>query len=167
MSFWAKAQALLTDTFFGGVRDIVDELHTSDEEKMQLRNQLAAMANATALQLETLAQDYEKEVTARHAADMSSDSWLSKNIRPITLGFLIGMTVLLVWATTFAALKPAQIQTLQGWIPLLQVLDVTAVTFYFGSRGLEKYKEIKSKNEYGARKVEALAKAAPVLGHKR
>jgi cation transport ATPase len=137
-----------TDLFSGGasklvgeVRQFVDDLHTSDEEKIQLKNQLEnAIMSHNEKQMEMVAQ-YDKEITDRHKNDMASDSWLSKNIRPLTLAFLTVTTVLLAYLTVFI-LPVEKIDLLSPWITLLTTILVTAYTFYFGSRGIEKYKKI-------------------------
>ncbi len=79
-----------------------------------------------------------QEVTKRWTADMTSDSWLSKNIRPLTLGYLI-------LATTIVAVLDSSIQGFtmdKAWIELLTTLDLAVIVSYFGSRGLEKFKGI-------------------------
>ena len=87
----------MLDKLFGGgaadlvksVGGVIDGLHTSDEEKL-----------AAELKVKELVSQYEtqmeKEITSRWQADMKSDSWLSKNIRPLVLAFLVISTVLLI-----------------------------------------------------------------------
>jgi len=137
-----------TDIFSGGaaklveaVGGVIDELHTSDEEKGQLKNQLESMIMShNEKQLEYVAQ-YDKEITERHKSDMASDSWLSKNVRPLVLAFLTISTVLLAYLTIFV-LPIEKTVLLEPWISLLTTILVTAYGFYFGSRGIEKYKKI-------------------------
>jgi hypothetical protein len=65
-----------------GVGDVIDNLHTSKEEKL-----------AAELKIKELISNYEiemeKNITARWEVDMKSDSWLSKNVRPVVLIFLV------------------------------------------------------------------------------
>jgi hypothetical protein len=79
----------------------------------------------------------ERELTARHAADMMGDSWLSKNIRPIVLAFVVLSFVLLIYcAAFFLPLDRALVVT-----PLVTALGgivMTVIGFYFGGRSLEK-----------------------------
>jgi hypothetical protein len=78
------------------------------------------------------------DITGRWQADMTSDSWLSKNIRPLTLGYLtICMTLLVVLDS---AIKGFQIKP--QWISLLETLLLAVYLAYFGSRGVEKFKKI-------------------------
>lgn len=142
-----------TDIFSGGaaklveaVGGVIDNLHTSDEEKGQLKNQLESMIMAhNEKQMDYVAQ-YDKEITERHKSDMQSDSWLSKNIRPLTLAFLTASTVLLAYLTIFV-LPVEKIVLMEPWISLLTTILVTAYSFYFGSRGIEKYKKIAQSKE--------------------
>lgn len=115
----------------------VDSLVTSDEERLKLKNELEKeMTKFKETQLEYIGK-YDQEITTRHANDMKSDSWLSKNIRPLTLAFMVLSTVGLAYATTFR-LEPDKVDILKPWISLLTTLDVTIFSFYFGSRGVEK-----------------------------
>ena len=73
----------------GKVGGVIDNLHTSKEEKL-----------AAELKIKDMIMGYEaemqKQVTERWKMDMNSDSWLSKNIRPLVLVFLVVATVLLI-----------------------------------------------------------------------
>jgi len=79
-----------------------------------------------------------ESVTARWQADLSSSSWLARNVRPLVLLYLIFMTTLI------AILDSANIEFTVGleWIELLKSSTITAMLAYFGSRGVEKYKAI-------------------------
>jgi len=90
--------------------------------------------------LKLLEQDITElqEISKRWDSDMKSDSWLSKNTRPITLIFL---TISLVIFILLDGLNiPFSIDT--GWIDLLKSLLITVYVAYFGSRGAEKFKSI-------------------------
>lgn len=79
----------------------IDKLVTSDEERQKLKVELEKEMNTfKEAQLVAMA-DYDKEITQRHANDMKSDSWMSKNIRPLTLSFLTVATVVLAYLTIF------------------------------------------------------------------
>lgn len=138
----------LKDFFSGGVSKLVDSvgtvidnIHTSGEEKLQLKIELEREINRFSETQLTAVAAFDKEITARHSNDMASDSWLSKNIRPLALAFLTVMTIALAWATIFS-LPPGKVEMVKPWITLLTTLDVTAFTFYFGSRGFEKVKSL-------------------------
>ena len=82
-----------------------------------------------------------QELTKRQQNDMTSDSWLSKNIRPLTLIFIVGLfTVLSITDGNLGHFKvdPAYIDLLRSW-------GMMIMTFYFGSRGLEKISSIVTK----------------------
>ncbi len=77
-------------------------------------------------------------VSRRWESDMKSDSWLSKNTRPMTLIFLtLAMTIFIVLDSTMLL----EIKT--GWVSLLEALLITVYVAYFGSRGAEKITKIK------------------------
>ena len=82
-----------------------------------------------------------QEVSKRWVSDMSSDSWLSKNVRPMMLIFLTISTWLLI------LMDSLNIEFGVGteWIDLLKSLLITTYVAYFGSRGIEKYKYISQK----------------------
>jgi hypothetical protein len=81
------------------------------------------------------------ELTERLKADMGSDSWLSKNIRPMTLVFI------LITYTTFAMMSAWDIEVNNNYVELLGQWGMLIMSFYFGGRTLEKIIEMKAKNE--------------------
>lgn len=111
-----------------------------------------ARLNAT-LEADRIQLDFEKEVTkriesennsitARWQADMNSDSWLSKNTRPIVLLSLLGFLFVLVF---FDSAIKERFEVKDAYIELVQAALETAMIAYFGSRGMEKYMAMKSK----------------------
>jgi len=114
-----------------GVFGIVKNLIDKDPE-------LPAQDKETALKL--LEQDAieMQEISKRWASDMKSDSWLSKNTRPMSLIFLTVAMVLLILLDSFNI----PFSVAEGWVTLLQTLLVTVYVAYFGSRGAEKFKSI-------------------------
>ena len=92
-----------------------------------------------ALKLLELDQIELQEVSKRWASDMKSDSWLSKNTRPLTLIYLTVVTSLYI---LLDALDIA-FEIDESWVELLKTLLVTIYVAYFGSRGFEKYSSIK------------------------
>jgi len=113
-----------------GVGDVIDNLHTSKEEKL-----------AAELKVKELISNYEvemeKTITDRWKADMNSDSWLSKNIRPMTLAFLVISTVLMI----FIDAGTIEFIVEDKWTDLLQIVLITVIGAYFGGRSLEKVKK--------------------------
>ena len=89
--------------------------------------------------LKLLEQDIAEmnNVSARWNSDMKSDSWLSKNTRPMTLIFLtLAMTIFIVLDSTIL------LEIKDGWVSLLEALLITVYVAYFGSRGAEKITKI-------------------------
>ena len=126
--------SILGNLFSGGAADLVkgvggviDNLHTSKEEK------LAAEAKIKALIAEHEAK-MEQNITDRWSADMNSDSWLSKNVRPLVLIFLVVSTVLMI----FIDAGTINFEVEAKWTDLLQLVLITVIGAYFGGRTMEK-----------------------------
>ena len=83
-----------------------------------------------------------QEISKRWESDMKSDSWLSKNTRPMSLIFLTVMTIAFIWVDSHESLS---FTVEQEWISLLKTLTATVYVAYFGSRGVEKFKTISNK----------------------
>ena len=113
-----------------GVGGVIDNLHTSKEEK------LAAEAKIKALIAEHEAK-MEQNITDRWSSDMNSDSWLSKNVRPLVLIFLVVCTVLMI----FIDAGTISFNVEQKWTDLLQLVLITVIGAYFGGRTMEKRKK--------------------------
>jgi hypothetical protein len=82
-----------------------------------------------------------KELTTRLQADMASDSWLSKNIRPMTLIAILGGYFV------FAGLSAAKIEVNEKFVSLLGEWGMLIMSFYFGGRTLEKIIDMKNKKD--------------------
>ena len=117
----------LLSNLFGKADKIIDEVITSQEEKMQLKNELQKIIQ----EQESL---IELEVTKRWQSDMNSDNWLSKNIRPMSLIFITVVFTII----TFADGNIGQFTINQEYRPIYQSLLLLCYGAYFGSRGLEK-----------------------------
>jgi cation transport ATPase len=142
MSFFSKLISSGASTLVDSLGAAIDRNVTSDHERGQLKIALEQeVSKSTKTQLDATAQ-HEAEISDRHKYDMQSDSWLSKNIRPLALAFLTVTTVLLAYATIFY-LDVAKTVLLQPWITLLTALLLTVYGFYFGSRGIEKMQKAK------------------------
>ena len=113
-----------------GVGSVIDNLHTSKEEKLEAERKIKElMANYEV--------EMEKNITSRWEADLKSDSWLSKNVRPLTLVFLIVCTMLLIFIDAGAL----NFEVKSSWVDLLQLVLITVIGAYFGGRSLEKVKK--------------------------
>lgn len=117
-----------------GVLGIIKNLIDKDE-KMLPQDKETAMA---LLNQETIEM---QEVTKRWSSDMNSDSWLSKNTRPLALIFLTIATTLMIVVDSTGL----NFEVKHSWVTLLETLLVTVYVAYFGSRGAEKFKSISKK----------------------
>jgi hypothetical protein len=115
---------------------LIDKLIPDPEAKARAQLELAKMAQdgeLTKLANETKLYEVEQEnVTRRAEADMGSDSWLSKNIRPMTLIFL------LVAYSGFAIASIFEYETRGAYVELLGQWGMLVMSFYFGGRTMEK-----------------------------
>jgi len=115
---------------------LIDKLIPDPEAKAKAQLELAKMAQdgeLTKLANETKLYEIEQEnVTRRTEADMSSDSWLSKNIRPMTLIFL------LLAYSGFAVASIFNFETRGAYVELLGQWGMLVMSFYFGGRTMEK-----------------------------
>jgi len=110
-----------------GVGNIIDSTVTSAEERGQLKNLFTQHLTDYHAKLEA-------EISNRHAADMASDSWLSKNIRPLTLLFLM----LIVSFMALLHGNAGGFSVDLAYIDLYKSMLMLVFGFYFGSRGFEK-----------------------------
>lgn len=135
--------SILTDFFTDGVSKVVDSvgnaidnLVTSDEEKLALKNELAKINIEAQNKKDELDLKYEEQLTQRQTNDMQSDSWLSKNIRPLTLIFILVMYSLLSIGSGF------EFTVTESYVQLLGQWGMLIMSFYFGGRTLEKLTSI-------------------------
>ena len=128
---------VLNKLFSGGasklvesVGGVLDNVITTKDEKLEAKRKLKELILSHEAEM-------EKNITDRWTADMNSDSWLSKNVRPMTLIFLVVSTVLMIFidAGTIA------FEVEQKWTDLLQIVLITVIGAYFGGRSLEKTKK--------------------------
>ena len=113
-----------------GVGGVIDDLHTSEEERLAAEQKVKELISSYEIEM-------EKNITERWKMDMQSDSWLSKNIRPLVLVFLVVSTVLLIFIDAGAINFTVQ----DKWTDLLQLVLITVIGAYFGGRSLEKVKK--------------------------
>jgi hypothetical protein len=113
-----------------GVGGVIDSLHTSEEEKLEANQKIKELVSNYEVEM-------EKTITERWKVDMNSDSWLSKNIRPMVLIFLVVATVLMI----FIDAGVVQFEVKDTWVDLLQLVLITVIGAYFGGRSLEKVKK--------------------------
>ena len=128
---------MLGKLFSGGAADLVknvggviDNLHTSKEEKLDAERKVKELISNYEVEM-------EKQITDRWKSDMNSDSWLSKNVRPMTLVFLVISTMLMIFID--AGMISFNVE--DKWTDLLQLVLITVIGAYFGGRSLEKVKK--------------------------
>jgi|TARA_R110002049_G_scaffold209544_1_gene380440 hypothetical protein len=109
------------------VGGVLDNLTTSKAEKLEAKRKMKELiANHEA--------KMEQNITDRWSADMNSDSWLSKNVRPLVLVFLVVSTVLMIFIDAGAISFVVE----EKWTDLLQLVLITVIGAYFGGRTMEK-----------------------------
>ena len=113
-----------------GVGGVIDDLHTSQEEKLAAEQKIKELVANYEVEM-------EKQISDRWTADMQSDSWLSKNVRPMVLIFLVISTVLMI----FIDAGTINFNVEQKWTDLLQLVLITVIGAYFGGRSFEKSKK--------------------------
>ena len=140
-----KVGNFLRSINFGDVAGVIGKVATGDIDGaikiISGDETLTAEQRAFALQVMQLDINEMEGVTSRWNSDMTSDSWLSKNIRPMSLIFLTVSTVLLIYLDFYNQ----EITVPNEWIELLKSLLLGIYIAYFGSRGIEKYRTIKNK----------------------
>jgi hypothetical protein len=127
----------LSKNVFGEIRKAADDLFTSDEERKILDNALVKIEKKSKLELARLKAKEDEETTKRWLADNKS-GWLSKNVRPAGLVFLLSVLTIMAFFDGNVGgfqIKPA-------YISLFQSLAITAFLAYYGSRGWEKIKGV-------------------------
>ena len=129
--------SILNKVFSAGAGDLIknvggvlDNLTTTKEEKLEAERKIKEL-------IANYEVEMEKNITSRWEADLKSDSWLSKNVRPMVLIFLIVCTMLLIFIDA-GALK---FEVKSSWVDLLQLVLITVIGAYFGGRSFEKVKK--------------------------
>ena len=131
--------SILTNLFSGGAAELVkgvggvlDNLTTSKEEKLEASRKIQELISNHEAKM-------EQNITDRWSADMNSDSWLSKNVRPLVLIFLVVSTVLMI----FIDAGTIKFVVEEKWTDLLQLVLITVIGAYFGGSTMEKRKKNK------------------------
>ena len=131
MSFISNLFTTNAKDLVGEVGNVVDNLTTTQEEKLEAKRKIKEITLSFEAEL-------QKEVSKRWEQDMNSDSWWSKNIRPLTLIFLVFSTVLLIFIDS----EMINFKVQDQWIDLLQIILITIIGAYFGGRSYEKIKRL-------------------------
>ena len=128
---------VLNKLFSGGasklvesVGGVLDNVITTKDEKLEAKRKLKELIMSHEAEM-------EKNITDRWSADMNSDSWLSKNVRPLVLIFLVVCTMLMIFIDAGTIAFTVE----EKWTDLLQLVLITVIGAYFGGRSLEKRKK--------------------------
>ena len=120
--------------FVGAMSTVADELRDGAKNSAEGK----ALLMEFKLRKEEFELEVMKEISSRWKTDMTSDSWLSKNVRPLTLIYLtLSATILIILDSAIPSFSVGE-----EWIFLLKSLLLSVYLAYFGSRGVEKYKKI-------------------------
>ena len=130
MSILSKIFSSGAGELIKSVGGVIDNLTTSKEEKLEAERKIQDLIANHEVEM-------EKNITERWKMDMQSDSWLSKNIRPLVLVFLVVSTVLMI----FIDAGTINFVVEDKWTDLLQLVLITVIGAYFGGRSLEKVKK--------------------------
>ena len=130
MSILSKVFSAGAGKLVENVGGILDNLTTTKEEKIEAQAKIKNM-------IMSYEAEMQKQVTERWKLDMNSDSWLSKNISPLVLIFLVVCTMLLI----FIDAGKINFNVKDSYVDLLQLVLITVIGAYFGGRSLEKVKK--------------------------
>tara|TARA_R100000541_G_scaffold47844_1_gene54857 strand:+ start:704 stop:1105 length:402 start_codon:yes stop_codon:yes gene_type:complete len=127
MSIWNKLFSSGATKLVDSVGNVLDNVITSKEEKLAAELKIKEL-------VARYESDIERNVTNRWVSDMASDSYLSKNVRPMMLIFLIVCTMLLVFIDS----GNIDFNVKEQYVDLLQIVLITTIGAYFGGRTIEK-----------------------------
>jgi hypothetical protein len=130
MSILTKIFSSGASDLIGSIGGVVDNLTTSKEEKLEAERKIKELVSNYEVEM-------EKTITDRWKSDMASDSWMSKNVRPLVLVFLVVSTVLMMFID--AGVLSFNVEA--KWTDLLQLVLITVIGAYFGGRSIEKVKK--------------------------
>ena len=131
----SAAGSLLGGDTIKDVGNIIDDLHMSGEEKAESKQKLENILIAAE-------QAAQAQVSARWEADMKHGSWLSKNIRPLTLVFLTFVFTILSVFDGNLEIGDKAFTIGAAYVPVYQTLLMTVYAAYFAGRSIEKVKQV-------------------------
>ena len=123
---------------------LIDKFFPDPEQKAKAQLELLQMQQNGELAQIAADTAEQQELTKRQQADMTSDSWLSKNIRPMTLIFILGGYFVFAMMSAFGN------NANEKYVELLGQWGMLVMSFYFGGRTLEKIMDMKSKEKKDA-----------------
>jgi hypothetical protein len=136
---------MILESILGIGTKLIDKLIPDPAQKAEAQLKLAELAQSgelTKMANETeLYKTEQNNLTQRQQADMASDSWLSKNIRPMTLVYILVAYLML------AILDASVLDIADAFVELLGQWGMLVMSFYFGGRTLEKIMDMKNNNK--------------------
>lgn len=127
----------LTKIFGGAAGDVADKVAGIADQFIQTKDEKAKFEMEMEKLFISAEEAIQKNVTERWRSDMTSDSWLSKNVRPMVLIFLVVCTVLMI----FIDAGSINFVVEEKWTSLLEIVLITVIGAYFGGRSFEKIKK--------------------------
>lgn len=138
-TLFTNSAAKLVDSVMKGL----DELFTSEEEKLKAKEILEKQMQEYNTELAEMISKEQEQLTERHRIDMASDSWLSKNIRPLSLIFIL----LLYTFFSISSGNLGAFKVQDEFIKLIGTWGMVIMSFYFGGRSFEKITTIIKKRK--------------------
>ena len=132
----------ILEKIFGVGSSVVDDVANALDKFIRTKEDRDAFEKEMTEIFVRAESEMQKNVSDRWKYDMDSDSWLSKNVRPLVLVFLIFSTILLIF------IEGGNIDFFikEEWIGLLQMILLTVIGAYFGGRSIEKVNKARNKN---------------------
>jgi len=127
----------LTKIFGGAAGDVADKVAGIADQFIQTKDEKAKFEMEMEKLFISAEEAIQKNITERWSHDMNSDSWLSKNVRPMVLIFLVVCTVLMI----FIDAGSINFVVEEKWTSLLEIVLITVIGAYFGGRSFEKIKK--------------------------
>ena len=124
----------ISKIFGKGAVEVADQVAGIADRFIQTKEEKAAFEMEMEKLMISAEQAIQENVTERWKSDMTSDSWLSKNVRPMVLIFLVVCTVLMIFIDAGAV----NFHVEEKWTDLLQLVLITVIGAYFGGRSIEK-----------------------------
>ena len=132
MSWFSSILSGGVDKVVDSVSKGLDNLFTSDEERLVLKNKLQEEMNKLELELESKSIEYEKQISERWKSD--NEHFITRLVRPISYIFVLALFALMVLFDG----NVGEIHIVDAYIPVIETLLITMTVAYFGSRGAEK-----------------------------
>ena len=134
---WSNIFSMGVDKVVDSVGKAIDEIWTSDDERLAARNVLARIKAESKLKSEEIGMEYEKEITKRWVSD--NEHVITRLVRPLSYIFVLVVFGIII----FADGNIMEFKVAESYYGIIETLLVTMTLGYFGSRGYEKGMKIK------------------------